>query len=96
MCPPAKINKKAKHIETVLKPNSYNSAEEAGRTKPSAMLINSGCLLNLFTLILESQHRTALKRSESGNDIRGVFKNVYIVALPLVPLDANNFRSIHD
>lgn len=70
VCPPAKINKRAKHIETVLKPNSYNSAEEAGRTKPSSMLINSGCLLNLFNLILASKHRTALKRSESGNDIK--------------------------
>lgn len=68
MCPPAKINKRAKHIEMVLGPNGYNSTEEAGRTKPGSELRNSGCLLDLFSLILEIKHTAALKRyhSESG------------------------------
>lgn len=33
VCPLAKVNKRAKHIVTVLKLNSYNSTEEAGKTK---------------------------------------------------------------
>lgn len=41
VCPPAKTNQRAQHIEMGLKPNSHNSTEEAGRTKPSSVLINS-------------------------------------------------------
>lgn len=76
MCLLAKINKRAKLIETVLKPNGYNSTEEAGRTKPSSVLINAGCLVNFYSLILEINHRTALKRSDSDNDIKEGFKSV--------------------
>lgn len=95
MCPLAKINKRAKHIVAVIKFNSYNSIEEAGKTKPGSMLINSGCLLNFHSLIWEMKCQTSLKSSDSGIDIKG-FQSVVTVVLLLTSLDTNDFRMIHD
>lgn len=95
MCPLVKINKRAKHIVTVRKLNSYNSIEEAGKTKPTLMLVNSGCLLNFHSLIREIKRRTSLKSSDSGIDIKG-FKSMLTVVLLLTLLDTSDFGMIHD
>lgn len=74
MCPLAKINKGQKHIETVLDPDSYNSAEEAGRTKSGSMLVKSGCVQTFYSLSWEVNHRTNMKSSDSDIDILKVSK----------------------
>ena len=76
MCLEVKINKRAKHIETVLKPKGYNRTEEASRTKPNSTHKNSGFLLNVFSPILEIKYRTTLEKSDSGNDTQEDFKRV--------------------
>lgn len=52
--------------------------------------------MNFYSLILEINHRTALKISDSDNDIKEGFKSVWTVVLLFDPLDTNNFRTLHD